>query len=72
MQRVGHIQPALVNAEGLGKVCVFIINGVDLFGIFMVQPAVGGEEHQIGTFLFRLPNGLSGFDTAPLGRFVFG
>ena len=71
VEGVGHVQPAFVDAEGLRQIGIFVINGIDLVGIFPIQLVMGGKQHQIGAFLLGLPDGLGGFDSALLGRLVF-
>ena len=44
MYRAGHIQPALVNAEGFHQIGVLLIDGVDPFGHFRILFVMGGEK----------------------------
>ena len=68
----GDIQPALVDAEGLHQIGVLLIDGVDPPGVLPVQAVVGRQQHQTGTLLFGLPDGLRRLDAQPLGRLVLG
>ena len=72
MEAAGHIQPALVNAEGLYQVGVFVVQGVDPVGVLPVEGVMRGQQHQTGTLLPGLPDGLRRLDAAAFGRLVLG
>ena len=72
VQAAGHVQPALVNAEGLHQIGEPVVYFVDAPGIFPVQLVVGRQQHQSRTLLPRLPDRLRRFDAPALGRFVLG
>ena len=67
-----HVQPALVDAEGLHQIGVVLVHTVDLLGKLPVHAVVGGKEHQVGTLPLGLPDGLRRLDLKFFGRLVFG
>ena len=67
---MGHVQPALVDAEGLYQVGVLVVNGVDLPRVLPVEPVVGRQEQQLRALLPRLPDGLRRLDAEALGGVV--
>ena len=56
-----HVQPALVDAEGLHQVGVPAVDFPGQLGIIAVFFVVGGQEDQARTFPLGLPDGLGGF-----------
>ena len=72
MQRAGHVQPALVDGEGLHQIGIALIDGVDLFGIVPVLPMMGAQQRQVRAFPAGLPDGLGGLHAERLGAFVLG
>ena len=72
VQGTRHVQPALINAEGLHQVGVALIDTVDQLGIVAVLVMVGGEEDQVGTLFPCLPDGFGGLDLEVLGGLVLG
>ena len=72
MEGVGDIQPALVDAEGLHQVGVFVIDGVDFFGIYPVQIVMGRQQHQVRAFFLSLPDGFGRLNAKPFGGLVLG
>ena len=69
---MGHVQPALVNAEGLHQVGVLVVDLVDLPGVLVVQAVVRRQEHQAGALLFGLPDSLRRLDAIFFRGLVFG
>ena len=72
MERVGHVQPALVDAEGLDEVGILIVDRVDAAGIVLVQGVMRRQQDEGGTFFLRLPDRLGGLDAEGLSALVLG
>ena len=72
MEAAGHVQPALVNAEGLYQVGKALVDLVDFFGIGLIQVVVGRQQHQHGAFLLGLPHRFRRLHATLLRGLVFG
>ena len=70
VEGVRHVQPALVDAEGLHQIGVLIVDSVDPPGVLPVEPVVGRQEDQLRAFLPGLPDGLRRPDAEALGGVV--
>ena len=67
-----HIQPALVDAEGLHQVCIPAVDLPGQAGVIPVLVMVGGQKQQGRALPPGLPNGLRRLYPLGLGRLVLG
>ena len=66
-KRSSHIDPRLVQAEGLNPVCVIVVDHARELRVPLVRRVVRRHNNEIGTLLPRLPYGLGCLHANSLG-----
>ena len=68
----GHVQPALVDAEGLDLVGILGVDGVDAAAVLAVEVSGRADEGEVRAFFERLIDGFGRLDPVLFRLFVFG